>query len=353
LGLNFYTLECNSHQTDLGNLVTKVYERILKDTANDVFEPDREYLVHNDAVCVGRFHPFLLAEDSPETSRDEVMMRKLTIEKPGILSTLSWKAMRIPPEIPANHVEIEVRSSGLNFHDVVMAMKLISSDENYVPLGAELSGTILRLGSGVNGLAVGDRVMAFCQDGAFATHVTFPEDLVLKVPEGMSFEEAATFQGCFITVLHALLDIARMKKGSSVLIHSACGGVGLAALQVVKMMQGEAYVTVGTQEKNNYLINEHGIPEDRIFNSRDASFLQNVMERTNGEGVDMVLNSLSGEPLHASWRCVARFGMLLELSKRDLASFGQLDMSRFLDNRSYCGIDMRQLLKEHPSAFRE
>ncbi|CAG7559455.1 unnamed protein product [Fusarium equiseti] len=244
LELNFYTLECNSHQTDLGNLVTSVFERILKDSANNVLEPDREYLVHSDAVCVGRFHPFLLAEDVPETSRDEVMRRRLTIDKPGILSTLSWKAVKIPPEIAANHVEIEVRSSGLNFHDV-MAIKLISSDKKYVPLGAELSGTVVRVGSGVNRLAVGDRVMAVCQYGAFATHVTFPEDLVRKVPEGMSFEEAATFQGCFVTVIHALLDVARMKKGSSVLVHSACGGVGLAALQVVKMMQGEGNYHAG------------------------------------------------------------------------------------------------------------
>ncbi|KAJ4123008.1 hypothetical protein NW768_010000 [Fusarium equiseti] len=353
LGLNFYTLECNSHEADLSNLVSKVFARILKDSASEVLDPDREYLIHNGAVCVGRFNPFLLTEDVPETCRDEQIVRKLTVDKPGILTSFTWEATTIPPEIAANHVEIEVRSSGLNFHDVDIAPNSSLSDEQYASLGEDLSGTVLRLGSAVEGLAIGDRVMASCQDGAFATHITVPEDAVYKIPEGMSFEEAATFQGCFITAIYALLDIARLEKGSSVLIHSVCGGVGLAALQIVQMMQGEVYVTVGTQEQKYYLIKEHGIPEDQIFSSQDASFLQHVMERTNGKGVDIVLNCLSGELLHASWRCVARFGMFIDLSKRDLASFGQLDMSRFLDNRSYRGIDMRQVHKEHPSTIKD
>ncbi|KAF9774942.1 hypothetical protein IL306_006990, partial [Fusarium sp. DS 682] len=91
----------------------------------------------------------------------------------------------------------------------------------------------------------------------------------------------------------------------------------------------------------------------RIFNSRDDSFLDGVMRQTKGRGVELVLNALSGGLLHASGKCVAKFGVLLELGKRDLAAFGKLDMSRFLDNRSYCGIDMKYLLKDQPFVVKD
>jgi NADPH:quinone reductase-like Zn-dependent oxidoreductase len=90
---------------------------------------------------------------------------------------------------------------------------------------------------------------------------------------------------------------------------------------------------VGTEEKVEYLINKLGIPKNHIFNSRDASFLPDLMRETGGQGVDLVLNSLSGELLHASWKCVAPFGKLIELGKRDLAEFGNLEMEPFLQNR--------------------
>jgi NADPH:quinone reductase-like Zn-dependent oxidoreductase len=90
---------------------------------------------------------------------------------------------------------------------------------------------------------------------------------------------------------------------------------------------------VGTEEKVQYLINKLGIPKNHIFNSRDASFLPDLMRETGGQGVDLVLNSLSGELLHASWKCVAPFGKLIELGKRDLAEFGNLEMEPFLQNR--------------------
>ncbi|SPJ93275.1 uncharacterized protein FTOL_13881 [Fusarium torulosum] len=118
-------------------------------------------------------------------------------------------------------------------------------------------------------------------------------------------------------------------------------------------MGGEIYATVGSDKKKEYLVENFNIPRERIFNSRNTSFLDGVMRHTGGKGVDLVLNSLTGELLHASWKCVAKFGSLLELGKRDLAGFGQLDLSRFLDNRSYCGIDMMYMVKEQPLIVQE
>ena len=110
---------------------------------------------------------------------------------------------------------------------------------------------------------------------------------------------------------------------------------------------------MGNQEKRQYLSDTFNIPSDRIFNSRDTSFLQDVMRATVGKGVDIVLNSLSGELLHASWQCVAPFGTMIEIGKRDLIGHAQLRMDPFEANRSFVGVDLAQLSKERPAKCRK
>ncbi len=119
------------------------------------------------------------------------------------------------------------------------------------------------------------------------------------------------------------------------------------------MVGAEIYATVGTEEKIHYLTDTFGIPSSRIFHSRDASFVDGVMRETGGLGVDLALNSLSGELLHATWRCVARFGKMLELGKRDLLGSGKLDMGVFLENRSYCTVDVSQLIDYRTEAVKK
>ena len=111
-------------------------------------------------------------------------------------------------------------------------------------------------------------------------------EIVMKIPDSLSYESAATVPVCFGTVIYGLIDIGRLEQGQSVLIHSACGGVGLAALQVSKMLGAEIYATVGSEKKVKYLMDHFGIPRNRIFNSRDASFAEGVMRETEGRGVD-------------------------------------------------------------------
>lgn len=109
------------------------------------------------------------------------------------------------------------------------------------------------------------------------------------------------------------------------------------------MAGAEIYTTVGNEEKVKYLMETFGLPRNRIFNSRNTSFAEDVMRATNGEGVDLALNSLSGELLHATWQCIAPFGKMVEIGKRDLVGSGKLDMSVFLENRSYCCVDLDQI----------
>ncbi|KPM42830.1 Lovastatin diketide synthase LovF [Neonectria ditissima] len=357
LGVAFHTLEINQKEPDFGSLVARVFHKVCAEEDKDNLDSDKEFVVDNGVICVGRYHPFSLVDEVRQKSnRDHdhsQLVKSLGIDQPGMLETLTWKGRPMPKSIPETHVEIEVRSAGLNFRDVVYAMGLITSGRSKAPLGMEVSGTVRRLGSAVEGLKVGDRVMSFTYEDGFSTHMVVADHFVRRVPEGMSFDAAATIQGCFATAVYALMDIGRLCKGMTVLIHSACGGVGLAAIQVVQMMGGEIFTTVGSEKKREYLIANYGIPADHIFYSRDVSFLEGVMQQTAGNGVDLVLNSLSGELLHASWKCVARNGSLLELGKRDLAGYGKLDLSRFLSNRSYCGVDVAYLLQHRPLVIRD
>ncbi len=357
LALHFHTLEINGNEAQFNSLVSKVFDKIRVQEDGDNLDSDREFVVNNGAICVGRYHPFSLVEEVCMKSNENSSrtMKVLEIEKPGILESLTWKTKPIPEMLRKHQVEVEVRTVGINFRDVSIVTGLLPSGAGSShTLGVEVAGTVQRVGTEVTGLTVGDRVMAFTLGGGFATNVVVAEHHVTKIPDGMSFEDAATIQATFGTVVYALLDVGRLgKERKSVLIHSACGGVGLAAIQVCQMMGAEIFATVGNDQKKEYLVKNYGIPRDRIFSSRDSSFYGSIMRETAGVGVDLVLNSLSGELLHESWKCVAQHGAHLEIGKRDLVGSGQLDMRPFLDNRSYCGVDMFHLLVERPLVVQE
>ncbi|KAI1817704.1 acyl transferase/acyl hydrolase/lysophospholipase [Poronia punctata] len=146
---------------------------------------------------------------------------------------------------------------------------------------------------------------------------------------------------------HQRLEIG--KKG--VLIHSACGGVGIAAIQLCQSLGATVYATVGNQEKIKFLQDNFNIPRAHIFNSRDASFLHRLMEQTGGRGVDVVLNSLAGDLLHASWQCVAKFGKMIEIGKKDMIGGGHLRMEAFEANRSFFGVQLSKICANRRSTI--
>lgn len=218
--------------------------------------------------------------------------------------------------------------------------------------GIEGSGVVRRVGSGVQDLKVGDYVI-LASTGLLCTRKVLPANKCLRLPGNITLQDAATILCVFTTAIHSLVNMGNLRKGQSVLIHAACGGVGLAAIQVCQMIGADIYATVGSKEKRQHLIETLGIPEDHIFDSRSPSFLQGVMAKTGNRGVDLVLSSLSGELLRASWKCVATFGKMLELGKRDFLGHGQLDMSMFSGNRSFIGVDLLHLSIEDPQASYE
>nr|ALQ32738.1 putative polyketide synthase [Fusarium anthophilum] len=261
---------------------------------------------------------------------------KLTIKTPGLLDTFRWEEDEVYHQpLPEDWVEIEVKSVGLNFKDVLVALGNLAEDK----LGVDASGVITRVGSAVTDLKPGDRVMtASC--ATFATFVRFPAKGAIPIPANMSFEEAASMPLIFLTAYYSLVTVGNLARGEKILIHAAAGGVGQAAIMIAQQKGAEVFATVGSEEKRQLIKYQYSIPDDHIFSSRDTSFAKAIHRATQGQGVDVVLNSLAGEALRLSWHCLAKFGRFLEIGKADLFANTGLDMKPFLDNKTYVGVNL-------------
>jgi len=352
LELPIFTLEIDAEEENFSALVLQVFDKIRREDPPENLETDKEFAVCNGTVCIGRYQPFSVVDEMAEKSVQTVKSTvALDIGKRGLFETLQWRRREAIDTVPDDSVEIECRAVGLNFRDVLMAMGVIPKTSSHSELGIDVSGVIVQAGPKVKGLRVGDRIFCIAPEGSLATRIVLPSALVKRIPDTLSFEEAASIPVVFTTALQGLINIGRLEKGQSVLIHSACGGVGLAAIQVAQMVGAEIFATVGDEEKVTYLTRVFGIPRNRIFSSRDESFYEGIMRETNDSGVDVVLNSLSGSLLHTSWKCVAPFGMLVEIGKRDLLEHGKLDMNPFLANRTYFCYDGIEVSRKRPETM--
>ncbi|KUL89300.1 hypothetical protein ZTR_03817 [Talaromyces verruculosus] len=240
-------------------------------------------------------------------------------------------------ELSEDMVEVELYASGLNFKDIAISMGLVNEDEHM--LGSEGAGIVRRVGRNVSGLRCGDRVAVLSQ-GCLANRIHASPSHVTRIPDNMSMEAAASIPVAYCTAVLSLLHLASLKKSQSVLIHSATGGVGFACIQLAKYIGAEIFATAGSDEKRNYLHENHGIPKSHIFSSRDSSFASGIMNATNGKGVDVVVNTQLGEMLEHSWRICAQNGVLIELGKADIRSKGYLSLEPFDRGCSFRALDL-------------
>ncbi|PKS11740.1 hypothetical protein jhhlp_001728 [Lomentospora prolificans] len=242
-----------------------------------------------------------------------------------------------------DEVSIEVKVTSMNFKDIMVSMGEVPSPY----IGVECAGIINAVGSAVTDLKIGDRVCA-SSEGAYSTYTRCKATSCAKVPDDMSLEAASTIPVVFCTAYYGLFDIGRLQRGESVLIHAAAGGVGQAAIMLCQMMGAEIYVTVGSTAKKSFLMETYGIPEERIFFSRDTSFAKGIKRATNGRGVDLVLNSLAGDALRATWECMAHFGRFIEIGKRDILANSGLQMAVFEHNATFASVDLTVVAAERP-----
>jgi phthiocerol/phenolphthiocerol synthesis type-I polyketide synthase C len=313
--------------------------------ADEVLRPDAE-----DEVAwslVGRLAP-RLRRGLARTDAPAAPGLRLAAERPGLLDSLRWTAAL--PELPGpGQVAIDVRAAGLNFRDVMWAMGLLP-DEALLDgfagptIGLECAGVVAAVGEGVTAYAPGDRVMAFAP-ASMSTRTVTAAHAVMPMPEGMDFAAGATVPVAFLTVAYALGHLARLSQGERVLIHGGAGGVGLAAIQYAQARGAVIFATAGSDAKRS-LLRRLGV--DHVLDSRSLSFTDEVMRLTNGDGVDVVLNSLSGEAMERSLGLLRPFGRFLELGKRDFYANSAVGLRPFRHNVSYFGIDADQLPLRRP-----
>lgn len=262
---------------------------------------------------------------------------RLEIAKPGIFETLDVNAC--PRSIPGRgQVEIEVLAAGLNFRDVMVALGSypVAPGMKQPPIGVDCAGKVVTVGPEAGDVRVGDEVMCM-SNGTFTKYLIAHYSSLMPKPPNFSFEQAAALPCVFETVQYALIEVAHLCKGESVLIHSAAGGVGLAAIQVANAVGAEIFATVGTPEKREFL---QTLGVKHIFDSRSTAFADEIMKATGNQGVDVVLNSLAGESILKGFAILRPWGRFLELGKRDLAANAPLGMLPFIRGVSFTGIDL-------------
>ncbi|KAI0173502.1 putative polyketide synthase [Hypoxylon sp. FL1284] len=280
---------------------------------------------------------------------------RLEVGLPGYLDTLAfvddednhWNHETLSPEI----IEITPRAYGLSSRDVSAAMGQLKDRS----MGLECSGIITRVGSEAQakGYKVGDRVMALSTGASFASRAYVPWHGVAQIPSSMDFDTAASLPLAFTVAYAALVDTARLVPGQSVLVHAATGGFGQAAIMLAKHLGvTEIYATAGSKEKRDLLHRQHGIPAERIFNSRDASFGPDVLAATKGRGVDVVLNSLPGPLLQASLGAIAPLGHLIEIAKGDIEANSLVALESFSRGISFTSLDAPALLRHRGPSVR-
>jgi len=194
----------------------------------------------------------------------------------------------------------------------------------------------------------GDRVMGFASS-SFATQLRTLETAVSAVPEGIGMDAAAAIPTVFLTAWYALQELARLEAGERVLIHGGAGGVGIAAIQIAQLLGAEVFATAGSPEKRDFL---RLLRVSQVYDSRSLDFADAILQDTQGEGVDVVLNSLSGEAIRRNLQVLRPFGRFLEIGKRDFFENTPMHLRPFRNNLSYFGIDADQLLAGRPAVTR-
>ncbi|CAN5443502.1 type I polyketide synthase [soil metagenome] len=275
---------------------------------------------------------------------------RLEIRTPGDMQTLELAAFdRIPPG--PGQIEVAVAASSLNFADVLVAFgRYPSFDGGRPQLGLDFAGQVTAVGPDVTSHKVGDHVGGMSANGCWGTFLTCNADVAVTLPRGLRADQAAAITTASATAWYSLHDLARIKAGDKVLIHSATGGVGKAAVAIAQAAGAEIYATAGTEERRE-LLRDMGIAHS--YDSRSAAFADEIRVDTDGYGVDIVLNSLTGASQRAGVELLAFGGRFVEIGKKDIYDDTRMGLFPFRRNLSFYGVDLALMCSTHPEQIRD
>eukprot|EP01133_Synstelium_polycarpum_P011535 gene11535-13463_t len=317
---------------------------------------DKEFIIRNNQVQVQRIHatPSALQSDS-SYERDP---SGLTCRLNSNLSFVFQPKDVLAPE----QVEIQVKATGINYKDNLfyrglLPQEIFSKGDIYnPPFGLECSGIISRVGSAVTRFKIGDAVVGFASH-SFSSHVATHQDRIVHKPDNISFVDAAAIPVVYATAYYAIFHVGRfLPSKDSILVHSSTGGVGIAALNLLKYKQhaGPVFATIGgSKEKEQYLRDTYGSLITGIFSTASNGVagsyadLIRTFEQTN-QGVDMILNTLSGDFLKPNFDSLSPVGRIMDLSVTQLMENDNIDIEVFKYHVGYQTIDLERAIAFSP-----
>ncbi|KAF2462582.1 uncharacterized protein BDR25DRAFT_363876 [Lindgomyces ingoldianus] len=320
--------------------VVKLFAVIQEHMQRRSSEVEPEYAEIKGRLCVNRIRTARAHRKPGCPAAGGLQTLRIGIRVPGLLDTMTYyEEGPVSDPLPANEIGVEIKAIGVNYKDLLALLGRAKSDD----LGCEYSGIVRSVGKSVTNIKIGDRVALVALDN-FKTHTRVKATRAHRIPDRMSFTEAAAIPTAYCTTYYALVHVARLQPGETILIHSAAGGTGQAAVQLAQWIGAEVFATVGDNYKKKLLREVYGIADDHIFYSRDTSFASGI-KRILQDGIDVVLNSLPGTLLEASWDCIAPFGRFVEIGLKDAFLGHNLPMDVFLKNVSFSSVDMSLIAK--------
>lgn len=241
-----------------------------------------------------------------------------TVHKAGSLKNLQLTEEKL--SFPQPHeVTVLVKAIGLNYADIFAVMGLYSATPkgSFVP-GLEYSGEIIQIGSEVKLFKIGDKVMGVTRFGGYTTHLNIDERYIVALPQGWSFEEGAAFPVQVLTAYYALVTLGNLKKGQTVLIHSAAGGVGLLANRIAKRLGATTIGIVGSAAKLN-LLKQEGYDEAFV---RSENFKDELKKALHGKDLNLVLETTGGKYFKWSYDALASQGRLIAYGSAQFTPHG-------------------------------
>ena len=307
---------------------------------------ERELAIRERRLWVPRI--VSVRQRSPLVPEGEDPAYRLRLDNPGQVSGLRMTTFELPVPGPSE-VEVEVAAAALNFRDVMVTLGLLPAlayERSALgrEVGIEASGVVRRAGPGVKRLRVGDEV-ALTVGGCIANRVVVNEHLAFLKPSRLSMEEAASALSVYVTAYYSLIHLARLREGQRVLIHSAMGGVGQAAIALAKHIGAEIYATAGNESKREQLL---AMGVRGAFDSHSHQWYDDLMAATNGEGVDVVLNSLAGHHIALCLEALRPSGWHCEIGKVDIYTDNALSLRVFRKNLRFAAIDVDRLMLDDP-----
>ncbi|WP_306215900.1 polyketide synthase, partial [Actinoplanes sp. RD1] len=307
---------------------------------DEIGAPDDENQI---AVRHGRRLVARLVRSRTPVAADQPV--RLHIVKPGVFEDLHLAPADQPVPGP-DEVLLRVTHAGLNYRDVLSTLGMYpgQSPDDPPGLGWECVGVVEQVGGDVTDVALGDEVIALAE-GGLASHVVTKACLTAPRPARLTPAEAATLPVAYLTSYYALHTLGGIAAGDRVLIHSATGGTGMAALAIAQWKGAEVFATAGSEDKRT-LLRHLGVRH--VADSRSLEFATRFREATGGAGVDLILNTLSGAAVQANLDLIAPYGHYLELTKRDIVGNAPIGAGVFARNLSWHGIDVVHMLREKP-----